>query len=955
MGFYLKLLTLAALHLIVNSRVSSAQNITKVNSDLISKVVSTVDWGAGKLSISGKCLSSTSPVPLVNIKLVATTWDKEYPLTNSSTTCTASGTFSLTLGGIPSNARMIRPFISFGSVNQQSSGYLIQPVGQCKLANFMPEEHHHGEESGPHGDHSSCGCEDGVVTVHGQAMKLPGTTRLIASNTKMSAILSNLGDNEVLEIDHGATLEYDVISDKRVRAIVVYGSLEFNPAVNTRLVVGDLIVAPTGKLTVGTEHSPVTPDKKAEILIADYAFNQIDDPYQLANSLIVLGELQMYGRDIGQPGKRLAIEPKATDRILSLVSPPTNWRVGDTIVLADIRQLPQRRVNYPSQSEYRKITDIQGTKITLDKPLSFDHLGVKLPDIKGALSITRNIEVINTSRNVEIRSVSPNAIRGHTLFTHRAKVDVNFASFIDLGRTTSSDLNNTECNAQGEVFNYGTNQLGRYPIHAHHLIGPENPSNTGYQFKLRGNNIEGALRWAVAVHKSSYGLITANVFHRILGVGLAFEDSEESYNDVIANRFIGSMPGQNILPETLSNRGGAIRDGVNGLMTFVGHSAIWDAPTNTVKDNEIYGAWEIGYQNNSYYVNPKTPKYRGADPAIPGTHINWLARRTDADNRLEAVPVGVKRNNYIFGAGVGVYIAWPRGQGQGRMTAYEKSPGVYERFIVANAHQGIHSYHSNNDHFIDFILVNDPKAANRYLGGSRYTVGFNFNNPSYEAANARVISLNAQAVIATPDGAADAEGVYAGTYVGHFHIGLDSLRQARNGALKPPENTTQIGGGIWTNWIQFRVNSATDNVARITHITDVELRSPSDMTAIGGMSPLPTTVFMNFAFHSTNSSYLFIRDTTLLEKWKLNGQSAPNLKIYYFEQDPLVIVPMSSNKPPIVGALEPNLTNEQLKLKYGTSIGGSLAPCNAAGGQSCDVVKAQAAALGIKGLIEELS
>jgi hypothetical protein len=269
------------------------------------------------------------------------------------------------------------------------------------------------------------------------------------------------------------------------------------------------------------------------------------------------------------------------------------------------------------------------------------------------------------------------------------------------------------------------------------------------------------------------------------------------------------------------------------------------------------------------------------------------------------------------------------------------------------------NYHNSNEIYSNFIMVNDPQVANRSAGIKRYTIGFNLASSAYESAKMKIISDNSQAVIATPEGAADSDGIFSGTYVAGFHVGLDGPFHAKDGTTNPQENTTVVEGGIWSNWYNFRNNLATDRVARVLRISEVDLRTPSNLIAIPGFTAAPLNVVMNYEFNYTDKSYPLTADNVFLERWALNGRSAPNLRLFYNEQDPKFIVPVSFTKGPngkgpagIVAAVEPNLTNEQHLLKYGTSIGGSLAPCNAAGGLSCDALKTDAASLGIYGIVE---
>jgi hypothetical protein len=839
----------------------------------------------------------------------------------------------------------------------EKQGRVDAAEGICMLPD-AGDDHHDDAHDHPVGHHDTCGCEQGVLTVHGQRVRLPNPTRVISIDTRMSDIVDDLGDDEVLEIGHDAVLTFDVANERRIRAIVVYGTLAFATDRNTTLLVGDLVVAPPGSLIVGTEEAPIEDAYKAEITIADYPLDRLNDPYRLGRGIIALGTVEMNGRKVTTPGIAPVNSPKAGDTSILLSELPAQhgWRVGDVIVLADTRQLA--KVNnkaYLSQTEYATITAMTGNRIQLAKSLSYDHPGIMLPDITGRLSISRQIEVMNTTRNVVVSSESPSGTRGHTLFTDGAKVNIRYTTFKDLGRTIAGDLDSTECDTQGRMRNDGFNQVGRYAFHAHHLRGPNNFTNAGYQFQLVGATFEGSLRWAAAIHNTSFGLIKDNVFHRNPGTALAFEEGGEAYNDVIRNWFVGTAPGDETVPETMLSRGGRTRDSETGKLSFHGSIAIWDSPLNAVKDNRIYGHFGVGYELNEYYEKSiKTPKFRGADLHDSNSWINWGARRNDANNRTAAAPVAEKRDNLIVGSLLAFYEAWPRATAS--RAAYAEVPSVFERFILANVQEGVHAYHTSNSEYRDFVMVNDSKVANGYSGGSRYTTAFNLANPSYESANMRIVSENANAVVARSEGTADADGVYAGTFIANFHIGVDC---ARNSDLfgvsgSSPENTTTIVGGKWQNYVNFKINAATDQTARVATIADVDLLTPVDMKQIPSFPQSPLNVLMDFNFLSGgNYTNVLTRDRVFINRWSIDGASAPDFRVYYLQQNPDFIVPLSSDIVPRVrGAIEPNLTNEQHRLKYGTTIADSLAPCGRSG-LSCDALRLKGAQWGIYGLVED--
>ena len=141
-----------------------------------------------------------------------------------------------------------------------------------------------------------------------------------------------------------------------------------------------------------------------------------------------------------------------------------------------------------------------GRTVTLALPLVYDHLGAR--DFNNVLEFLPHVG--NLTRNVVVRSENPAGTRGHMMGIHMADVDIRYALFKDLGRTTYLPLNPT------------TNHIGRYPIHMHHLSGPTATPANGYQFTLAGNAVDGGsvetqFKWGITVHGSHYGLIQDNV------------------------------------------------------------------------------------------------------------------------------------------------------------------------------------------------------------------------------------------------------------------------------------------------------------------------------------------------------------------------------------------------------------------------------------------------------------
>src|SRR3989338_6811043 len=128
------------------------------------------------------------------------------------------------------------------------------------------------------------------------------------------------------------------------------------------------------------------------------------------------------------------------------------------------------------------------------------------------------------------------------MFTYKANADVRYTDFLDLGRTLILPLDSSTFDANGVTTHLGTNQIGRYPVHFHHLFGPTGLSSSTPQFTFIGNAIDGGssthqFKWGVAIHDSHFGLFKDNVIYNMGGAGVMTEDGSETKN-VIDHNFV---------------------------------------------------------------------------------------------------------------------------------------------------------------------------------------------------------------------------------------------------------------------------------------------------------------------------------------------------------------------------------------------------------------------------------
>jgi hypothetical protein len=244
----------------------------------------------------------------------------------------------------------------------------------------------------------------------------------------------------------------------------------------------------------------------------------------------------MHGAAIQPTFVQTASVPYAGNTTLELTQAPTGWQVGDQLLLPSTN--PHFLYDRSDTTEQATVASIDNTTVMLTNRLAYNHPGAG----DGAGDTTFLPDVADLTRNIVIRSEDPPGTRGHTLFTLRADVDLEYVQFKDLGRTLAGPLDNTTYDSNGHVTHIGTNQIGRYALHMHHLEGPAQPDGSGYQFQLIGNVIDGSEKWGIDIHDSSYGLIQDNVVYHAQEDGIATELGSE-YQNLFVHNFVVSAVG----------------------------------------------------------------------------------------------------------------------------------------------------------------------------------------------------------------------------------------------------------------------------------------------------------------------------------------------------------------------------------------------------------------------------
>ncbi|MEM8671955.1 MAG: G8 domain-containing protein [Planctomycetota bacterium] len=331
------------------------------------------------------------------------------------------------------------------------------------------------------------------------------------------------------------TVTVDGVFNESFKTIRVDGTLRFANDVDTQLMVDTLVSNCGGRLEIGTQANPIANDVTAKLIFADDG--EIDrtwDPTLISRGAILMGRTEIVGAQTTDK-VTLAQHPSEGATTLQLSSAPTNWNVGDQIVITGTQGA--------TSDEVRMIASIDGTLVGLDQPLQQDHIAPKT---------NLNVYVVNKTRNVEIRSANPEiGRRGHIMLAHTNDVSIDNAGFYELGRTDKSqdvdDLffdfdrslvgNRSPAQIHSTVRqnSEATNVRGRYAIHFHR--GGVDPNSTAA--RVSGSVVDGSPGWGFVNH-SSHVDFSNNIAYGVWGSAYYTEVGDEigSFDNNIAIRTV---------------------------------------------------------------------------------------------------------------------------------------------------------------------------------------------------------------------------------------------------------------------------------------------------------------------------------------------------------------------------------------------------------------------------------
>jgi len=364
----------------------------------------------------------------------------------------------------------------------------------------------------------------------------PITTRAIASGPWNVASTWSGGvpaDGAVVDIP--STFTVTLSGDTaRVKWVQVEGTLVLSSTASSHMFVETLFIAASGQFTLSPSLQwPLTAQ------VTFIASGQIDlryDPQQITRGLIAEGQVHIFGEpklSVATISADVHKIPAGTNIAIDQ-SAPLHWRHGDALVLTGT----YFRRFQPMQDEPLSLNTVNGTAITVDQNIQYEHLRVS-----SGTNVTTQLHLANLTRNVTFSSESTanDCNRGHVLLANE-QTDIENVAFINLGRTSKVVPLDDYGISTGALVKTDPlqvhNKRGRYAVHVHETMSPMNPTFTPWTHVpatpptiVRGCVVSGTTGWGFVNH-SSYVDFSNDVAYNFIGAGFVTEGGDELGNFV---------------------------------------------------------------------------------------------------------------------------------------------------------------------------------------------------------------------------------------------------------------------------------------------------------------------------------------------------------------------------------------------------------------------------------------
>lgn len=308
-----------------------------------------------------------------------------------------------------------------------------------------------------------------------------------------------LADGDWFGIDSSGVLTWDLTACPRLGGFVCDGTLDLGTALGDKVLnVATPVFRLGSLLQIGDCPSNTPLNGSLVVNFLNEAPDPVFDPAQFGTGLLTTGARINLCGSADKVAWVWSPSAKAGDISLTLLADPAEWVPGDQVLIPGC-------FYQPVQDELRTIASVSGRTVTLDRPLTYDHL--PLPGPQGE---TNYLPVANLTRRIVFRSENPTGTRGHIMFMRDmatgapTRVDACHAAVLDCGRTRA-DLPPTDPQFDDSgILIPGTadNVRARYSWHEHRQgqTAPDGSLRTPSVWD--GIVVVGTLKWGFNNHDS---------------------------------------------------------------------------------------------------------------------------------------------------------------------------------------------------------------------------------------------------------------------------------------------------------------------------------------------------------------------------------------------------------------------------------------------------------------------
>ncbi|KAI3389747.1 hypothetical protein SNEBB_006210 [Seison nebaliae] len=500
-------------------------------------------------------------------------------------------------------------------------------------------------------------------------------------------------EGDFIIINKEDTIVLDTTTPVLKFLLIKGGKLVFDPVKSAHLKTENILITENGTLEIGTEEKPYVASGK----ITMFGHLRSTEMPLFGSKTLALrkGTIDIHGKEIGRPFTLLdRTASRGTKQIRLKHSVP--WEVGNEIVLATTGNRLSMKEN---ELATIKSIDRTGKIIGLEKPLKYEHLGIRTKldtkqfELRGEVALlSRNIKFSGFSHpswHVKIPACAagfnPGEFSVQTCFQGRFGEEIGNDQFggaimvsqeVQNSQSVQMRISNLEMEHVGQAF-----RLGRYPIHFHR----NGNMNGSY---VRATTIRNGFNRAINVHDTHEVMVEHNVAYNIMGGAFFFEDGSEQNNIMQYNLVLFVKASSSLL-----------NDDITPAAYWITH------PTNFIRHNRAAGGTHFGfwYRLHAHPDGPSATK-----------EINCRTAR-----------LGEFHNNTVHSVGwFGLWI---------HETYIPKQPAHFTNFFTWNTEKGIEVVIGGKIKFSNYISINnrlsgfDGKFA-RNIDQFSPTTGYNIED-----------------------------------------------------------------------------------------------------------------------------------------------------------------------------------------------------------------------------------